>query len=155
MGKPYADGVMAGGEYINEAGLLPGVKLKMLQVDYAYNAQQALSTYKKFTSQDNIVFLQGWGTQDTEALTQFVARDKVPTLSASYSAHLTDPAKAPLQLLCGRGLFHPDAGGAQVLHGQLEGIESSQAGAHLPQPPLRPGPPSRRPRPTPRSWASS
>jgi branched-chain amino acid transport system substrate-binding protein len=95
VGKPYADGILAAGNYINDSGMLGPVKLKLIQVDYAYNAQQALSAYKKFTSQDNIVFLQGWGTQDTEALTQFVARDKVPTLSASYSAHISDPAKSP------------------------------------------------------------
>ncbi|MFZ5427628.1 MAG: ABC transporter substrate-binding protein [Thermodesulfobacteriota bacterium] len=95
VGTPYADGLRDGAKYINEAGLLGAAKLKFTLVDYAYNAQQALSAYKKFVSQDNILFLQGWGTQDTEALTQFVAKDKIPTISASYSAHLTDPAKAP------------------------------------------------------------
>jgi len=95
VSTPYASGLRDGAKYINEAGLLGAAKLKFTLVDYAYNAQQALSAYKKFTSQDNILFLQGWGTQDTEALTQFVTKDKIPTISASYSAHLTDPAKAP------------------------------------------------------------
>jgi len=39
--------------------------------------------------------MQGWGTGDTEALVKFVAKDKIPVFSASYSAHLMDPAKAP------------------------------------------------------------
>ena len=65
-----------------------------MQVDYAYNVQQALAAYKRFKSQ-GMVALQGWGTADTEALTKFVARDRIPTWSASYSAHLTDPEKAP------------------------------------------------------------
>jgi hypothetical protein len=38
-----------------------------------------------------MVALQGWGTGDTEALIGFVAEDKVPVWSASYSGHLTDP----------------------------------------------------------------
>src|SRR5260370_26882277 len=33
----------------------------------------------------------GWGTGDTEALTGFVAQDKIPYFSASYAAALTDP----------------------------------------------------------------
>jgi len=33
----------------------------------------------------------GWGTADTEALTGFVAQDKIPYFSASYAAALTDP----------------------------------------------------------------
>ena len=45
--------------------------------------------------EEQVVAIQGWGTGDTEALTGFLAADKIPYLSASYSAHLTDPAKAP------------------------------------------------------------
>jgi branched-chain amino acid transport system substrate-binding protein len=33
----------------------------------------------------------GWGTADTEALTGFLAQDKIPDISASYAAALTDP----------------------------------------------------------------
>ena len=33
----------------------------------------------------------GWGTADTEALTGFVAQDKIPDISGSYAAALTDP----------------------------------------------------------------
>jgi branched-chain amino acid transport system substrate-binding protein len=94
VGRPYADGVKAAAAYINAQGGVAGNELELIQVDYAYNVQQALAAYKNFLSQ-GIVALQGWGTGDTEALVQFVAKDKMPTFSASYSAHLTDPAKAP------------------------------------------------------------
>ena len=33
----------------------------------------------------------GWGTADTEALTGFLADDKIPDMSASYAAALSDP----------------------------------------------------------------
>jgi branched-chain amino acid transport system substrate-binding protein len=36
----------------------------------------------------------GWGTADTEALTGFLAQDKIPDISGSYSAALTDPTGA-------------------------------------------------------------
>ncbi len=95
VGVPYAKGIKDAGRYLNEQGGVAGKKINLIEVDYAYNAQQALSAYKRFKAKDKIIALQGWGTQDTEALTKFVARDKIPTLSASYSAHLTDPEKAP------------------------------------------------------------
>ena len=95
VGVPYSEGVKDAAKYINENGGIAGKPINLVEVDYAYNAQQALAAYKRFTSQDKIVALQGWGTQDTEALTKFVGKDQIPTLSASYSAHLTDPAKAP------------------------------------------------------------
>jgi len=95
VGVPYSEGIKDGAKYINENGGIAGKKVNLVEVDYAYNAQQALAAYKRFISQDKIVALQGWGTQDTEALTKFVGKDQIPTLSASYSAHLTDPEKAP------------------------------------------------------------
>lgn len=94
VGKPYADGIMACVGYLNSQGGVAGKQIKALQVDYAYDVQKALTAYKKFKD-DGVVALQGWGTGDTEALTAFVGKDKIPTLSASYSAHLTDPKKAP------------------------------------------------------------
>ena len=36
----------------------------------------------------------GWGTADTEALTGFLAQDKIPDISGSYAAALTDPEGA-------------------------------------------------------------
>ncbi|MGE4299549.1 MAG: ABC transporter substrate-binding protein [Desulfovibrionaceae bacterium] len=94
VGKPYADGILACAKYLNEVKYIPGHVIKPVQVDYAYNVNQALAAYKRFLTM-GMVALQGWGTGDTEALTRFVAKDKIPTLSASYSAHLTDPAKSP------------------------------------------------------------
>ncbi|WP_461211175.1 ABC transporter substrate-binding protein [Desulfocurvus sp. DL9XJH121] len=94
VGQPYADGIKGAAAWINQSGGINGKPLKLMQVDYAYNVQQALAGYKRFKSQ-GMVALQGWGTADTEALTKFVAKDRMPTWSASYSAHLTDPAKAP------------------------------------------------------------
>ncbi|WP_052507361.1 ABC transporter substrate-binding protein [Desulfonatronovibrio magnus] len=94
VGRPYADGVKDAVKYINDQGGINGQKIHLMQVDYAYNVQQALAAYNRFKSQ-GMVALQGWGTADTEALVRQVARDRIPTFSASYSAHLTDPNVAP------------------------------------------------------------
>ncbi len=94
VGAPYAEGILDAIKHINETEFIPGYEIDPLQVDYAYNAQQALAAYKKFKTQ-GMVALQGWGTQDTEALVRFVGRDEIPVLSASYSAHLADPKDAP------------------------------------------------------------
>ncbi|MFP4110837.1 MAG: ABC transporter substrate-binding protein [Desulfonatronovibrio sp.] len=94
VGRPYAEGVKDCVKYINEQGGIDGQKIELMQVDYAYNVQQAISAYNRFKSR-GIVALQGWGTGDTEALVRQVARDRIPNFSASYSAHLTDPEAAP------------------------------------------------------------
>ncbi len=94
VGTPYAEGIKAYVAWLNENGGIGGEPVELIQVDYAYNVQQALAAYKRFTSR-GIVAMQGWGTGDTEALVKFVAKDKIPVFSASYSAHLMDPAKAP------------------------------------------------------------
>lgn len=94
VGRPYAEGVKDAAKYLNQQGGINGQKIQLMQVDYAYNVQQAMAAYNRFKSQ-GIVALQTWGTADTEALVRQVARDEIPTFSASYSAHLTDPKIAP------------------------------------------------------------
>lgn len=94
VGRPYADGVRHCVEYLNKQGGIAGQPIALIQVDYAYNVQQAIAAYNRFKGQ-GVVALQGWGTADTEALVRFVARDEIPTFSASYSAHLADPKNAP------------------------------------------------------------
>jgi branched-chain amino acid transport system substrate-binding protein len=48
-----------------------------------------------------VVAFQGWGTGDTEALRPKVAADKIPFMSASYSAALIDMTAAPYNFLIG------------------------------------------------------
>lgn len=91
VGKNYADGVRDSLAYINANGGIKGTKLEYETIDYAYKVPQAIAAYKKWKSRKNMVVMQGWGTADTEALISFVARDKTPVFSASYSGHLTDP----------------------------------------------------------------
>ncbi len=91
VGKSYANGIRDSLAYINANGGIKGTKLEYETIDYAYKVPQAIAAYKKWTSRKNMVAMQGWGTADTEALISFVARDKTPVFSASYSGHLTDP----------------------------------------------------------------
>ena len=100
VGKPYADGIKAYTDYINANGGINGRKIKLLQQDYAYKIPEALSLYKKFKDQDKVVAIQVWGSGDTEALKEQVAKDQIPYWSASYSAHLTDPTKSPYNFFC-------------------------------------------------------
>lgn len=91
VGKPYANGVRDSLAYINAHGGINGTQLDSETIDYAYKVPQAIASYKKWKSRKKMQAMQGWGTADTEALISFVARDKTPVYSASYSGHLTDP----------------------------------------------------------------
>ena len=95
VGVPYSKGLVAGVAYVNEQGGIDGRPLKFDLQDTAYNVQQGLSLYKKMVNTDGVVCIQGYGSAVTEALIRNLAKDKIPDFSASYSAHLTDPAKAP------------------------------------------------------------
>jgi branched-chain amino acid transport system substrate-binding protein len=96
VGVPYGNGVADAMKFINANGGVNGKQLDYETVDYAYQAPQAIATYKNWKSGLKPVAIQGWGTADTEALVQFIARDEIPYFSASYSGHLTDPTgKSP------------------------------------------------------------
>ena len=90
VGKYYGPGVRDAVDFINANGGVAGTPIDMETVDYAYKIPDAIANYKRWKGK-GMVALQGWGTGDTEALIGFVADDKVPVWSASYSGHLTDP----------------------------------------------------------------
>ena len=95
VGSPYADGLKGAVKYINDNGGIDGRMIEFDLQDTAYNVQQGLSLYKKMVNTDHVVCIQGFGSAVTEALVRTLAKDMVPNLSASYSAHLTDPKVAP------------------------------------------------------------
>ncbi len=94
VGKDYAQGVKDYVRLANERGGVGGYTVKLASVDYAYKVPEALSAYKNFKSM-NVPGIIGWGTGDTDALKQDVARDEIVYISASYSPKLTNPAEAP------------------------------------------------------------
>jgi len=99
VGKPYAEGVQAYKNYINSKGGVNGKQIDMPMFDYAYDKNKAVNQYKKY-KEDGVVAIQGWGSGDTEALSVTTGIDKIPYISASYSAHLTNPAKTPYNFFC-------------------------------------------------------
>ncbi len=101
VGKPFAEGVQDAIAHINSKGGINGKKIELINVDYAYKIPQANATYKKFVEQDKVVMINGWGTGDTEALKDTISKDKIPYFSASFSGHLTDPAKTPYNFFVG------------------------------------------------------
>jgi branched-chain amino acid transport system substrate-binding protein len=97
VGKDYALGISEVIHYINDQGGVNGKPIKLYQFDYGYRIPEALTKYKLF-QRLKVAAVLGWGTGDTEALSPTISKDKMPYVSASYSAHLTDPAKTPYNL---------------------------------------------------------
>ena len=90
VGVPYGQGVADTLAWVNNSrGGVNNRRLNVLGFDYGYQAPRAVSQYQAW-SRDRVVAIQGWGTADTEALVRFVTRDKIPYISGSYSAALTD-----------------------------------------------------------------
>ena len=92
VGTPYGQGVADTFAWVNKNGGVGGKQLNVDSTDYGYKVPQAIALYKKWSAPDNkVAAIMGWGTADTEALTGFLAQDKIPDISGSYAAALTDP----------------------------------------------------------------
>jgi branched-chain amino acid transport system substrate-binding protein len=92
VGTPYGQAEADTFAWINKNGGIGGKQMSVDTNDYGYQVPRAVALYKKWSSPDGkVAAIMGWGTADTEALTGFVAQDKIPYISASYAAALTDP----------------------------------------------------------------
>ena len=101
VGVPYGKGVIDYVEWLNGQGGIGGRQIELIWNDYAYKVDQAESFYSQYVNED-VVAIQGWGTGDTEALRSKIAADKIPYMSASYSANLVkDINEAPYNFLIG------------------------------------------------------
>jgi len=97
VGKDYAIGMEEAFKYFNDQGGVNGKAIKYTWFDYGYRIPEAITKYKLLKRLGSLVIM-GWGTGDTESLSPTVNKDKIPYVSASYSAHLTDPAKSRYNL---------------------------------------------------------
>src|SRR6516165_8495636 len=95
VGVPYGQAVADTFAWVNKNGGIDGKQLNVDSNDYGYKVPQAVALYKKWSAPDNkVAGIMGWGTADTEALTGFLAQDKIPDVSGSYAAALSDPEGA-------------------------------------------------------------
>ena len=97
VGKDYALGMDEAFRYFNEQGGVNGKKIKFIWFDYGYRIPEAMTKYS-LLKRLGVLAIMGWGTGDTEALSPTVNKDRIPYVSASYSAHLTDPKKSRYNL---------------------------------------------------------
>ena len=89
-GKLNGGGKVDALAWINANGGINGKMLDVETVDYSYQTQRAIQLYKKWKDEGAVAIL-GYGTNDTEAMVGFIAEDKMPYFSFSFSGHLTDP----------------------------------------------------------------
>lgn len=94
VGTPFAQGVNDTFAWVNRTrNGVGGHQVNVMAVDYGYQAPRAVSQYQAW-QRERVAAIMGWGTADTEALTRFVTRDRIPYVSGSYAATLTDAAGA-------------------------------------------------------------
>jgi branched-chain amino acid transport system substrate-binding protein len=94
VGTPFGQGVADAFAYVNKNGGVGGKPVNVDTVDYGYQVPRAIAQYKKWSGGDKVAAILGWGTADTEALTGFLAEDKIPDISGSYAGALSDPTGA-------------------------------------------------------------
>ena len=96
IGTPYADGIKGFVEYWNQAG--DGPEIELTSEDYKYKTELAEGLFASL-EREGVVALQGWGTGDTEALTDEVTADRIPFMSASSADSLTKPSRTPFNFV--------------------------------------------------------
>ncbi|HSE93775.1 MAG TPA: ABC transporter substrate-binding protein [Methylomirabilota bacterium] len=101
VGKDVALGIREAVQYVNDTGGINGKRIRLYLYDYGYRVPEAITTYKRFRDFDKVVGVLGWGTGDTEALSPTVGKDRLPYLSHSFAAKLTDPKIAPYNFVYG------------------------------------------------------
>ncbi|MGO0121990.1 ABC transporter substrate-binding protein [Desulfothermobacter acidiphilus] len=99
VGVPYAEGVRAYFDYVNQHGGINGRRVELREIDYAYDKNRAVDAYNRLVKQDRVIAILGWGTGDTEALKSMIATDKIPYISGSYSEGLADIKACPYNFL--------------------------------------------------------
>ena len=100
VGTPYSEGVKGYVDWLNSNGGVEGRPIELISADYAYKVDVAEQLYTQYVSEGVVAFM-GWGTGDTEAMRTKIAEDKIPFMSASYSAALLDMSAAPYNFLIG------------------------------------------------------
>ncbi|GAB4491820.1 MAG: ABC transporter substrate-binding protein [Anaerolineales bacterium] len=100
VSTPYSEGMKDYVTWKNANGGIAGRQIELTSADYAYKVDQAEQLYTQYV-QEGVVAFMGWGTGDTEALRTKIAEDKIPFMSASYSAGLLDLSAAPYNFLVG------------------------------------------------------
>lgn len=100
VGTPYSEGVKGYVEWLNANGGVEGHPIELVSADYAYKVDVAEQLYSQYVSEGVVAFM-GWGTGDTEAMRTKIAEDKIPFMSASYSAGLLNLEAAPYNFLIG------------------------------------------------------
>ena len=103
VGVPYSEGVKDYVAFINESGGVNGRPIQLVSDDYAYQIPRAEELYNRLVTQEQVVAIMGWGTGDTIAMTPKITKDKLPFMSASYSADLVaDVTKTPYNFMIGQ-----------------------------------------------------
>jgi len=97
VGRDYALGMAEAIRYVNDEGGVNGKQIKLYQYDYGYRIAEVHAKYKQL-KRFGVVAVLGWHIVDTKALAALVAKDKIPYLTAFYSADLTIPRKSPYNL---------------------------------------------------------
>jgi branched-chain amino acid transport system substrate-binding protein len=90
VGTPYAEGIAAFIETLNDSGGIDGRSLELLGGDAGFEVDAAEQIYGQLTDA-GVVAIMGWSTEESLALAGAAARDEIPFVPASSSELLNDP----------------------------------------------------------------
>lgn len=101
LSREYALGIRDAIYWVNQTGGINGKEIKLFQYDFGYRVPDAIATYQKLKEMDRVAFILGWSIVDTEALSPYVKKDKIPFMSSFYYHNLANPKVAPYNFMVG------------------------------------------------------
>lgn len=122
VGVPYSEGIRDYVTWRNDHGGIDGHRIDLSWQDFSYKVPQAEQLYSQYVSEGAVAFM-GWGTADTEALRPRITADRIPFMSASYAATLTDPSETPYN-------FFPGVDYSEQLRIVLRYVSEQAGGKH-------------------------
>ncbi|MGH8886094.1 MAG: ABC transporter substrate-binding protein [Egibacteraceae bacterium] len=100
VGVSYSEGMRDYVAWRNQSGGVKGRPIKLLWQDYQYEVPKAEQLYRQYVDAGAVAF-QGHGTGDTEALRSKITEDRIPFMSGSFAATLTNPRDTPYNFVIG------------------------------------------------------
>lgn len=117
-GIPHMDGVLYGWEWVNAHGGVCGEKVKVVEIECAYDQPKTVAAFKKLVGTYKVPLIHGFGTPDSLACVPFSNRKKVIYMPLSYLIDW-NPEYAPYYFVT--NATYSDAGRSAVQFVKKEG----------------------------------
>lgn len=94
-GREFARGLLDAGKWTNQRGGIFGKKLDLILVDDSSQPAEFIAAFRKLNEADRVHLLYLYSSETGLALLPHLNFQRLPTVTSSFPAHLSDASKTP------------------------------------------------------------